>query len=448
MIHQPARAWDRAQADKPMRQLVHIDSPDWSLSATAARPNITPQRRDNIRMLNSLPNCYLSTDARAEVQSLRSSKIREVANAGMGREDILPFWFGEPDEETPEDICNAAIAAIRQKRTFYVQTLGDPCLRKEIARYLTRWHGPVSVGRVAVTSSGTHALMLAVQALLNPGDRVVAVTPLWPNLVEMPKVLGAKVETVSLTFSAAGWQLDLQRLLDALRPGTRALLLNAPNNPTGWTMSREMQETILAHCRRLGIWIVSDDVYQRICFDAPCAPSFLDIATAQDRLISCNSFSKAWRMTGWRLGWIVMPPDMLSDIGKLIEYSSTCAPPFVQAAGLVAMSQGEGTIARTVERLRQGRDHLSLRLQEVRGVELAAPACGAMYTFFRVEGVSDSLEFCKQLASKAGLGLAPGVAFGPEGEGYLRWCYASGESRLNEGVRRLARHLEDNPITQ
>ncbi|MBS0452497.1 MAG: pyridoxal phosphate-dependent aminotransferase [Proteobacteria bacterium] len=388
------------------------------------------------------------TVARPEVQSLRSSKIREVANAAMDRKDVLPFWFGEPDEETPDEICDAAIAAIENKRTFYVQTLGDPGLRQEIADYLSRWHGPIGVDRIAVTSSGTHALMLALQALLNPGDRVVAVTPLWPNLVEMPKVLGAHVETVALEFSASGWMLDVQRLLEALRPGTRALLLNAPNNPTGWTISRETQEIILAHCRRLGIWIVSDDVYQRISFDAPCAPSFLDIATPEDRVISCNSFSKAWRMTGWRLGWIVVPAAMLGDVGKLIEYSSTCAPPFVQAAGQVALSRGEDAIARTVARLRQGRDHLAARLGAVPGVELAAPAGGAMYTFFRVEGVKDSLAFCKQLVAEAGLGLAPGVAFGPEGEGYLRWCYASSTSRLDEGVRRLASYLEHNPNTR
>lgn len=388
------------------------------------------------------------TGARPEVQSLRSSKIREVANAAMDRADVLPFWFGEPDEETPDAICRAAIAALQRKRTFYVQTLGDPALRDAIAQYLTRWHGPIGMERVAVTSSGTHALMLAMQALLNPGDRVVAVTPLWPNLVEMPKVLGAQVQTVALEFTAAGWALNLQRLLDALQPGTRALLLNAPNNPTGWTIPRAMQEAILAHCRRLGIWIVSDDVYQRISFDAPCAPSFLDIATPTDRVISCNSFSKAWRMTGWRLGWIVTPADLLGDIGKLIEYSSTCAPPFVQAAGLVALTQGEHDVARTVERLRQGRDHLAASLGRVPGVTLAAPAAGAMYSFFRIEGVTDSLAFCRQLVTGAGLGLAPGVAFGPEGEGYLRWCYASSTSRLDEGVRRLAAYLAHKPTTR
>jgi len=385
------------------------------------------------------------TTARPAMQALRSSKIREVANAGIGQQDVLPFWFGEPDEATPDYVRAAAIAAIQASQTFYTQTLGSPPLREGVVRYLSRLHRPIGIDRIAITSSGTSALMLAVHALVNPGDRVVAVTPLWPNLVEMPKVLGAEVVTVPLSFAPAGWQLDLDRLLDALKPGTRALLLNAPNNPTGWTLSREMQEAILAHCRRLGIWIVSDDVYERIYYDGPCAPSFLDIASECDRVVSCNSFSKAWLMTGWRLGWIVVPPALLADIGKLIEYSTTCAPPFVQLAGLAALEQGESTIARTVDRLRQSRDHLSARLQTVADVQLAAPSSGAMYTFFRVEGMADSLAFCKRLVAAEGLGLAPGAAFGPEGEGYLRWCYASGTERLDDGVRRLARYLDDHP---
>lgn len=380
--------------------------------------------------------------ARMAVQRLRSSKIREVANAGMDRGDVLPFWFGEPDQATPASVCEAAIAAIEGRQTFYSQTLGLPALRDGVARYLTGWHGSIDVQRIAITSSGTAALMLAVQALVGPGDRVVAVTPLWPNLVEMPKVMGANVVTVSLTFDPAGWRLDLQRLLDALTPGTRALLVNSPNNPTGWTLPRDAQRAILEHCRTLGIWIISDDVYQRIFYEGACAPSFLDIAHADDRLVSCNSFSKAWRMTGWRLGWTVVPRSLLAQIGKLIEYSTTCAPGFVQMAGLAALVGGERDMADTVAHLRRGRDHLAACLASIPGVDMAAPGQGAMYHFFRIDGIPDSLTFCKRLVAEIGLGLAPGVAFGPEGEGYLRWCYASDRARLSEGADRLARYLQ------
>ena len=383
------------------------------------------------------------TPARPQVQSLRASRIREVANAAMGREDVLPFWFGEPDEATPDHICEAAIRALGARQTFYVQTLGLPPLRQALARYLSALHGrAIDESAVAVTSSGTSALMLATQALLNPGDRVVAITPLWPNLVEMPKVLGADVTTVPLVFTKAGWCLDMDRLLAALQPGTRALLVNSPNNPTGWTLTRQEQQVILAHCRRHGIWIVSDDVYQRVYYgEHASAPSFLDIAEATDRLISCNSFSKAWRMTGWRLGWMVVPPDMLAEVGKLIEYSTTCAPPFVQSAGLVALEQGEPQIRSDIARLRRGRDHLWQGLAGVPGLELPPPAAGGMYAFFRADGASDSLDFCRRLVAQGGLGLAPGSAFGPEGEGYLRWCFASDTARIDEGIARLSRFM-------
>lgn len=379
--------------------------------------------------------------ARAGVRTLRSSQIREVANAGLGRADVLPFWFGEPDEETPQAFRDAAIAHIASGQTFYVQTLGVPSLREGLASYVSRLHSRRDVDHIAVTSSGTSALMTAVQTIVGSGDHVVVVTPLWPNLVEMPKVLGAEVTTVPLSFSATGWRLDIDALLDALTPDVRALLVNSPNNPTGWVMSAEDQRVVLEHCRKHGIWIISDDVYERYYYEAPVAPTFLDIADENDRVISCNSFSKAWLMTGWRIGWLVVPRAVLPEIGKLIEYSNTCTPGFVQSAALCALEQGEPVIERTVARLRLARDHLAQRLQEVPGVELAGAAPGAMYTFFRIQGVTDSLSFCKDLVAGGGLGLAPGTAFGPEGEGYLRWCYASAHDRLDEGVRRLARFL-------
>src|SRR5690349_9216800 len=204
--------------------------------------------------------------ARPAVSALRASKIREVANAGIGRDDIAAFWFGEPDEVTPEFIRQAAIDALAAGETFYTHNLGIPELREAIAAYVTRLHRPTSAHNIAVTSSGMSALMLTAQAIAGPGDRVVAVTPLWPNLVEIPKILGAQVTTVALRFSASGWQLDVDRLLSALTPPTRALLINSPNNPTGWTIDRDAQRAILEHCRRNGIWIVADDAYERLYF--------------------------------------------------------------------------------------------------------------------------------------------------------------------------------------
>lgn len=378
--------------------------------------------------------------ARPSVRSLGASRIRELMNAGLGRADVLPFWVGEPDEPTPDFIRQAGMDAIKAGDVFYTHNLGIPELREALARYVSRLHRPVDAERIAVTSAGVNALMLVSQLLLDPGDRVVEVVPLWPNLQEIPRILGAHVETVPLSFARSGWTLDTGRLIEALAPGTRALYLNSPNNPTGWTVTREDQAAILAHCRRHGIWIFADDAYERLYFDGGVAPSFLDLAEDDDRVVSTNTFSKSWLMTGWRLGWVVVPASLTADLGKLIEYNTSCAPVFVQRAGMVAVEQGEPVIARTVERFRAARDFLVAGLNATPGIEAALPR-GAMYAFFRVEGVDDSLAFCKRLVAGAGLGLAPGSAFGPHGEGFVRWCFASGLDRLTDGLERLRRGM-------
>jgi aspartate/methionine/tyrosine aminotransferase len=384
--------------------------------------------------------------ARATVRSLTASKIRELVNEGLDNPDVLPFWVGEPDQPTPQFIRQAGVDSIEAGEVFYTHNLGIPELREALAGYVSRLRRKTSAEEVAITSSGVNALMLASQLLVEPGDRVVEVVPLWPNLVEIPKILGARVETVALEFSPSGWFLDIEKLLKALTPGTRALYLNSPNNPTGWTVSGEDQRAILEHCRRHGIWIFADDAYERLYYGSNdggpdgVAPSFLSIADAEDRVISANTFSKSWLMTGWRLGWLVVPRGLAADLGKLIEYNTSCAPVFVQRAGLAAVRDGEPVVARTRERLRKARDFLIKNLGEIPGVEVARPD-GAMYAFFRVNGMADSLAFCKRLVREQGLGLAPGAAFGPEGEGYIRWCFAADEERLAEGIKRLRRGL-------
>ncbi|CAE6775020.1 putative N-acetyl-LL-diaminopimelate aminotransferase [Paraburkholderia aspalathi] len=392
----------------------------------------------------SVPN------ARDAVRALRPSQIREVANAGFGVADVLPFWFGESDRVTPAFIRDAASAALAAGATFYTHNLGIAPLRAALADYVSKLHGPTSSDHIAVTSAGVNALMLAAQLVVGAGDRVVAVTPLWPNLVEIPKILGAHVETVALGYGERGWQLDLEQLLAALTPDTKMLLINSPNNPTGWVMSREEQRAVLAHCCRHGIWIVADEVYERLYYADPeagvesthsrTAPSFLDLATRDERVICVNSFSKAWLMTGWRLGWIVAPASLMDDLGKLVEYNTSCAPAFVQQAGIAAVQQGERFTQELVLDLKASRDHLVRALSAVPGVDVKAPP-GAMYVFFSMPGASRSLELCKAMVREVGLGVAPGSAFGPQGEGFVRWCYACDTARLDAGVERLKRFL-------
>ncbi len=390
---------------------------------------------------DTLPD--FSPEARPGVRALTSSLIREVANAGMGNPDVLPFWFGESDQPTPRFIRDAAAASLAAGETFYTQNLGRPYLREAIATYLSQLHGrDISPGRIAATGSGVSGLMLATQLLISPGDRVVVVTPVWPNVVEIPKIAGAMVQRVPLSVRGGKWTLDLDRLLATLTPDTRMLMLNSPNNPTGWTIDEGSVDAILAHCRKHGIWILSDDVYERLVHDPmlKSAPSFLSRYHNGDRIISANSFSKSWSMTGWRAGWLVVPEAITADLGKLIEYNTSCVFEAVQRAGAVAVSQGEDEVAALRAHLRITRHLLVGALQGMPGVEVP-DAGGAMYVFFRIGGYDDTLALAKQLVAEAGLGLAPGGAFGPEGEGWLRWCHAVGGERLADGIGRLWRFL-------
>ncbi|MBT9526286.1 MAG: pyridoxal phosphate-dependent aminotransferase [Rhizobacter sp.] len=380
---------------------------------------------------------------RPVIAGLPASKIREVANAGLGRSDVLAFWFGESDEATPAAVNEAAVASLHAGETFYSHNLGLLELREALAAYLSDLHGAVAAERIAVTSSGVSALMIACQLLIGPGDEVVAVVPVWPNITAQPAILGAQVRRVSLQVQDGAWVLDMPALLEAITPQTRAVLVNAPNNPTGWTLSRQEQEVLLAHCRQTGTWIVADEVYERIYFEpgARAAPSFLDIAEPHERLVVAHSFSKSFLMTGWRLGWLVLPPGFSADVAKLIEFNTSCAPVFVQRAGLAAVREAGVFVPGLVQRLKTCRDTLIPRLAELPGVSVATPR-GGMYAFFRVAGEDDSLAFAKRLVEEVGLGLAPGIAFGDEAEGWLRWCFASHDpARLVEGVGRLGRAL-------
>ena len=385
---------------------------------------------------------------RQVILNLAESRIREVANAGMGRSDVLAFWFGESDEVTPDVIRQAAIASLQKGETFYSQNLGLPELRHAVAEYMSALHGPIWLDRLAITSGGVNALMLAVQQLVDAGDEVVAVTPVWPNLTAQPAIMGAHLRCVPLTPRDGQWQLDMDALLSAVTSQSKLLIVNAPNNPTGWTLTRQEQEQILDHCRQTGTWILADEVYERLYYEPSangCAPSFLDIAAPDDRLVVVHSFSKSFLMTGWRLGWLVMPPDMTPQISKLIEFNTSCASVFTQRAGIAALHHTHEITPSVVAHLKLCRDTLIPLLQAVPGVQVA-PARGGMYAFFKLAGHPDSLQTAKRLVLEAGLGLAPGEAFAPEAQGWLRWCFASRDlQRLVQGVDRLQRWLAAQP---
>lgn len=381
---------------------------------------------------------------RADITALMPSRIREIANAGMGRTDIVTFWFGEGDQPTPQFIRDAAAQSLAAGGTFYTQNLGRPALREALARYVGNLHGIAPTPeRFVVTGSGVSALMLAAQMLVSPGDKVVMVTPIWPNIAEIPKIIGGQVTRVPLTARNGRWTLDLDRLLAALTPETRMVVINSPANPTGWTIDPEDQRVVFDHCRKHGIWIVADDVYERLVYSRPgaVAPSFLRLAEPEDRLMSINSFSKAWSMTGWRVGWIVAPEALMPEFAKVIEYNTSCVADFVQQGAIAALDPAHAeSVTGLIADLGRSRRLLLDGLRAIPGVE-APEGDGAMYAFFRVAGRGDDMALAKGLVAEAGLGLAPGSAFGPEGAGWLRWCFASRPERIADGLDRLRRYL-------
>ncbi len=376
-------------------------------------------------------------DLRRSIASLPSSKIREVAHLGMGRDDVIPLWFGESDLPTPKFICDAAAAALAAGDTFYQPNAGIAPLRSALADYMNRLYGTaLTLDNVIVSASGMNALMLVMQSLIDPGDVVVTTTPAWPNLPAVPRILTGAVREVPLAPAIAGWRLDLDRLLDACDDRTRVIFLNSPNNPTGWMMAAEQQQAVLEFARRRGIWIVSDEVYARIVYDRPTAPSFLEQAQEGDRLIVVNSFSKTWSMTGWRLGWITLPAGLGPTFEMLTEYNIAGPAGFIQQAGVAAVQDGEPCVHETVERYRAARELVVARIARMPRLSLPPPEA-AFYAFIRVEGMADSVAFTKDLLARTGVGLAPGSAFGEHSDEFLRLCFAASLPKLEEALDRL-----------
>ena len=373
------------------------------------------------------------------VAAMPFTLIGQVAMAGMGDPDVVPLWYGESDVPTPALISEAAAAAMRGGETFYTFKRGIPELRRAIATYLAGLYGrDVDAERVIVTSSAMSGIMMLFQALVEAGDNVVVVTPLWPNVVDAVTVLGGEIRSVPLVASPEGaWRLDLERVMAACDEKTRAIFVNSPGNPTGWVMGRDEAADLLAFSRRRGVWLIADEVYARFVYDGSrAAPSLLEIAAPEDRVVAVNSFSKAWAMTGWRLGWMVAPREIQDVADKLVEFNTSCAPPFLQRAGIVALKQGEPVVASLLERCSRGRDIIIQGLNRFPRVHVTAPP-GAFYAFCRIDGLTDSLAFAKEILARVKVGVAPGAAFGPAGEGHLRFCFACAPARLELALERL-----------
>lgn len=374
-------------------------------------------------------------------RQLNESAIRAIANFGMTRKDVIPLWFGESDIATPGFIRQAAVESLNQGQTMYTPNNGLPELRQALADYQNRLFGcRQKLDNIVVTVSGTNAVMLAAQAVLEPGDKVVVLSPAYPILTSIPELLGADVVEFPMTQVDGRFVLDMDALSAELKDA-RALVVNSPCNPTGWMASETEIRQLVEMSRESGCWIIADEVYNRHVYEGTCAPSFCQYMAESDRIIVCNSFSKAWCMTGWRLGWLTLPEILRPTITKLIEFNVSCAPAFVQKAGIAAIRQGEAFLHQTLDRFRVSRDMTRSALSDINGVTLYETAA-TFYAFLKVEGLADNSQpLILDMIETSKVGVAPGEAFGRAGQGHLRICYGANHQDLAVALERVRNYL-------
>ncbi|WP_110674540.1 pyridoxal phosphate-dependent aminotransferase [Salinicola sp. RZ23] len=388
----------------------------------------------------------------AALQPFSSSRVREMPDnqivtvADLARHDdsVVRLWIGEGDLPTPAPIRDAAIAALEAGDTRYGYSQGTPDLRQALADYHRRhWDVEVAPERFCVSIGGMNAVVMAMQAILDEGDEVIMPSPAWPNAKQVVAICGGVNVAVAFDFHDDGAiTLDLDALFAAVTERTRAIFINSPSNPTGWRMPLADMRRLRDFCRERGLWIIADEVYNHFVYDGQGpAPSFLQLCEATDRLLVTNTFSKNWCMTGWRAGWVVCPLGMETLFARLCQYNTTGVAPFVQRACQVALETGDEFIAHQIARCQVSRDILVQGLEALDNVTVFTPQ-GTFYLFFKVHGLpGTSLERAVQLLRETKVGVAPGSAFGPEGEDYLRICFAIAPTLAEEALARLVPYL-------
>jgi aspartate/methionine/tyrosine aminotransferase len=370
---------------------------------------------------------------------------------GLGEKDIIPLWFGEGDLVTPAFIRDAAKQALDDGKTFYSQARGIPPLREAVAAFHKRTTGAdVSIERISMPGAATLAVVTALQILIETGDNIVIVSPIWPSIFQAAEMVGAETRFARLDddwrASPARWNLDLEKIFSQCDARTKAIFIASPGNPTGWVMSRAEQRAVLDFARARDIAIISDEVYGTLTFDGtPHAPSFLEIAAPDDNLFVINSFSKAWAMTGWRIGWLVHPARIADQLGVISIANNTGPTTFAQYGAMAALSpKGDAFREEMRERCRTGRDVVQNFIDGQNRIRWIRPE-GAFYGFLHMDGLSDSLGFARRLVKTARVGVAPGSAFGPAGDvqadSFLRICFAQDPALLAEGLSRIEKAL-------
>jgi aspartate aminotransferase len=385
----------------------------------------------------------------SSARQVPQSRIRELAEMAMKMEGVLRLYFGESNTPTPEYIKAAAVKALEEGYTFYTENAGLPGLRMDLAEYYRKVQGveidPLT--EIVVTGSGVQALNVAIRCVLNPGDEALVLTPSWPNHSGNVWMDNAVPVDIPLLLRNDRYAVDFEALDAAITSRTRLLIYTSPSNPLGWVATEEEQQGLLSFARRHHLWLLADEVYDRLYYRGrelgEPVPSILRKAGRDDAVIVSQSFSKTYCMTGWRVGWLVSRRDLAEKATQLNEFIISHAPSFVQRAAQAALTRGEEELRRMLVRLRENRDYCLDMLRQMPGVTVPSPD-GAFYLFPKIEGLTDSFNFCRRLLDETRVGLAPGVAFGTGGEGSVRICYAAERQILEQAMERVGRFLRES----
>jgi aspartate/methionine/tyrosine aminotransferase len=375
------------------------------------------------------------------------SRIRELANIAFGMKDVLSLYFGESNQPTPDFIKEAAARALAEGHTFYTPNAGLLSLREALRDYYIRLHNVTldPAREIVVTVSGVQALNVVIRCMLDPGDEALVMTPAWPNGASIITMASARPVFIPQPMRGGRYEIDWDLLEASVTQRTRMLLYTSPSNPLGWVATDTDQERLLEFARRHALWLLADEVYERLWFETPelgtPVPSILRKATRDDAVVVAQSFSKSYCMTGWRLGWMVARADIAEKAAQMNEFIVSCASGVTQKAGEAALAYGEPEIRRFLSQLKANRDYCLDKLSAMPGLTVPRPE-GAFYLFPRVEGMTDSFDFCRRLLVETNVGIAPGVAFGPGGDGSVRICYAADESVLKPAMERIGTFLQ------
>ena len=380
------------------------------------------------------------------VMAVPQSRIRELSDIAMSMDGVLKLYFGESNQPTPRYIKDAAIDAINQGFTFYAENAGFRSLRRAIADKYAAIHG---IGldperHIVVSASGVQAMNLVMRCLLDPGDEAVILTPAWPNTTGIAALCSARAVQVPYALRGNCYGIDFAAVESSITPATRAIVYTSPSNPLGWVATEMEQERLVEICRGRGLWLVADEVYERLYYDGPVAPTVLHKCGREDHVVVVQSFSKSYCMTGWRLGWLVANSELARKAAQVNEYVVSHAPSMLQKAAETALHKGEEEIRVMVARLRENRDYVASVLQQLPGVTVPQPR-GAFYFFLRIQGLRDSFEFCRRLLVQEKVGVAPGIAFGAGGEGSIRICFAADRAVLEPALERIDRFIRNAP---